>query len=468
MKWLTLKWLNLSGFLTAFILFSIMVPAHADPALRWISSTPASPWQEMPVPEPTPSTPGSPASPLRLDPLTTFQRIDGFGGCFNDLGWQALLALNPTNSEAVLKELFASSGANFTLGRVPLGANDFSLCWYSLDETPGDYQMHDFSIARDRHELIPFIKAAMVWQPKLGIWGVPWSPPAWMKTNNHYKGGFMKQDARTLAAYALYFSKYIQAYRAEGLNLYAVMPQNEPVYNDNIYPQCKWSGPELNVFIRDYLVPRFQRDKLDVQVWFGTIVARNLAEFVEPVLDDPISNPSIVGVGYQYNGQAALLPTHQKYPNKKLSQTETECYNGENSWDQGLITFEKIIQDTAAFANSYFYWNLVLNESGRSSWNWRQNSLVTIDRRQETVTYNPEFYSLKHFSANVLPGAKRIAVSGGPFSNVVAFLNPSGEKVVIFANDSAQVTPCELETRHARVNLTVPARSMNTIVLHSD
>lgn len=87
-------------------------------------------------------------------------------------------------------------------------------------------------------ELIPLIKAAMKYQPKLGIWGVPWTPPSWMKTSGPYKGGELKQDPETLTAYALYFSKYVKAYRQEGINLYAVMPQNEPNYNNNIYPQC--------------------------------------------------------------------------------------------------------------------------------------------------------------------------------------------------------------------------------------
>ena len=132
----------------------------------------------------------------------------------------------------------------------------------------------------------------------------------------------------------------------------------------------------------------------------------------------------------------ALLATHEKYPDKKLAQTETECYGGWNAWDQGLITFGRIIENTSRFASSYFFWNMVLDESGLSRWNWRQNSLLTVDRKSETVNYNPEFYAMKHFSATVLPGARRIAVSGGPFKSVVAFQNPDGSKVLIFANDN--------------------------------
>ena len=113
---------------------------------------------------------------------------------------------------------------NFTLGRAPIGANDFSLGWYSLNETPGDYEMKHFSIERNREALIPFIKAAMKYQPRLGVWAVPWCPQSWMTTNGRYRQGHIKADPQTFAAYALYFSKFVQAWRAEGINLYAIHP----------------------------------------------------------------------------------------------------------------------------------------------------------------------------------------------------------------------------------------------------
>ena len=137
-----------------------------------------------------------------------------------------------------------------------------------------------------------------------------------------------------------------------------------------------------------------------------------------------------------------------------MTESRTECNNGDNSWQQGLVTFSKIIDDMNHFANSYFYWNTALNEEGKSTWGWRQNSLLTVNRSTRQVQYNPEFYAMKLFSANVLPGAKRIAVRGGPFAPVAAFRNPSGAKVLEFENDSEQtvvVTPS-------------PARPLETLV----
>jgi len=449
--------------LAFFALFATALPAIAAsyPEVHWISSTQVEPWRELPLAEAGAIS----GTLLQLDPKTTYQQIDGFGGCFNDLGWQALLALDEAGQQAALKELFDPSGANFTLMRMPIGANDFSLRWYSLDERPGDYRMQHFSIDRDRDDLIPYIKAAMKYQPGLGIWGVPWSPPEWMKTNDHYKGGAMKQDPRTLAAYALYFEKYVQAYRAEGIKLYAIMPQNEPLFNDNIYPQCRWTGEQLDLFLRDYLIPQLRKDDVKVQVWLGTIPSSKISEFVDPVLGDPATNPGITGVGFQYGGQETMLETHQKYPGKKMAQTETECYNGDNTWAQAMTTFQRIIDDTNHFANSYFYWNTILNESGRSSWNWRQNSLLTVDRKSDVVTCNPEFYAMKHFSATVLPGARRIGVSGSPFKGTVAFLNPNGSKVVVFENDLNQRVSTEIDAGGRVLLIYVPAMSMNTITI---
>jgi len=446
--------------------------AGAQPAIRWVCSTQAEPWQELPA---TVQPAGAETNVVRLNPATVHQRIDGFGGCFNELGWDALQALDSGQRAVALRALFDASGCNFNLCRVPMGANDFAREWYSFDETPGDYAMTHFSIARDQTILIPFIKAAMGYQPQLAVWGVPWSPPAWMKTSNSYKGGNMRQDPRTLAAYALYFSKYVRAYRAAGINLYAVHPQNEPMYNNNVYPQCAWNGNEINTFLRDYLVPQLKKDHVDVQVWLGTIASTNLAGYIDPVLGDAATRPAISGVGYQWGGQDALLATHEKYPGQKLMQTETECNDGANSWGEGMATFRKIIADMNHFASSYMFWNLVLDERSTSTWGWRQNSLLKIDTASKAIIYNPEFYSMKHFGHFLQPGAVRIDVSaaakagGGKTDfmagNVAAFRNPSGDLVVMFSNGGDNSLPITLQSGNCSATLEVPAKSMNSVML---
>ena len=152
-----------------------------------------------------------------------------------------------------MEELFFPGvGANFTICRMPVGANDFSRDWYSYDEVDGDFTMEHFTIANDQQTLIPFIKNARKYQPDLRLWASPWCPPAWMKYNKHYASAYTGenydekyrnglsadkvghegtdmfiQDSLYLKAYALYFSKFIEAYKKHGIPIFAVMPQNE-------------------------------------------------------------------------------------------------------------------------------------------------------------------------------------------------------------------------------------------------
>lgn len=276
----------------------------SSPNIRWLCSTEKARWQELAI---TNTAAATDTYAIKLDAATMFQTMDGFGGCFNELGWEALLAIPTERREAALKELFSPDGANFNLCRAPIGANDFSLGWYSLDETPDDYEMKHFSIERNREALIPYIKAAMKYQPKLGVWASPWCPPSWMTTNGRYRNGRMKGDAQTLAAYAIYFSKFVQSWRAEGVNLYAIYPQNEMGLNDGVYPQCAWSGADMNVFLRDHLLPQLKRDKVKVEVWLGTITSDKLGDYIDPVLGDAKTAAGITGVGLQYGGQRTML-----------------------------------------------------------------------------------------------------------------------------------------------------------------
>ncbi len=459
------------GLIACFALLAPLIHAQgstASESIRWISSTQAEPWKEMPLEAIPTAEKDLRTAAIQLNDRNAYQQIDGFGGCFNDLGWQALLALDAPDRERALQALFSPEGANFTLGRAPIGANDFATGWYSYDETPGDYELKDFSIDHDRQTILPFMHAAMKYQPGLGVWSVPWSPPSWMKTSGSYKGGEMKDDAKTLASYALYFSKYVRAYRKEGINLYAVMPQNEPKYNNNVYPQAVWSGKLMDAFVRDYLAPRLKQDRVKVEIWQGTIVNETLDDFILPVLDDPKTNPLITGIAYQWGGQQAMSATHERYPTKKMMQSETECNNGDDTWEQGLTTFGRIIDDMNHFSNSYFFWNIALNEESKSTWGWRQNSLLTVNRSTKQVHYNPEFYSMKHFSANVLPGAKRISVSGGPFPLIAAFRNPLGTKVLEFENDTEKTVTATIESGGKLYPLQVPAKSMNTVTIPAE
>ena len=215
--------------------FLVIAGAHGA-SVTWISSTSNQPWQTMPSPalaKPQPNVPPD----VRVAPERTFQVIDGFGGCFNELGWVALNQASKADCDRVLSALFGDEGCAFTMGRIPIGASDFATNAYSLDDTSGDLSLTNFSIARNEQCLIPFVKSAMAVRPALQCWGSAWSPPAWMKTNTNYSKGSLTWEPAILHSYATYLARWVEAYRKAGVKVFAVFTQNEP----NIlsaYPSC--------------------------------------------------------------------------------------------------------------------------------------------------------------------------------------------------------------------------------------
>lgn len=247
-------------------------------AIRWVTTTQDDAWVEQ---EPVGFGPVTGMPNVFLDPEHPQQRIDGIGGCFNELGWDALALLPDDDREAILADFFApGAGLNLSLCRMPVGANDFSRDWYSYDEVDGDFALEHFSIDHDRETLVPFIRAAQRHQPELRLWASPWSPPVWMKRNGHYAcaqpGPFQnaenglrpeqvalegtdtfRLEPPYLDAYARYFGAFIDAYAAEGIAIEMVMPQNE-FNSPQVFPSCTWTPPGLAAFVAE-LGPQMAR-----------------------------------------------------------------------------------------------------------------------------------------------------------------------------------------------------------------
>jgi glucosylceramidase len=149
-----------------------------------------------------------------------------------------------------------------------MGASDFALDFYSYDEKDGDYSMNEFSIERDRMLLLPLIKEALKRQGEMQMFASPWCPPLWLKTKKAYNNGTFRMTKENLSAYALYFRKYVDAYKAEGVPLVHVCPQNEPCSNQ-VFPSCVWTGKELSEFVGGYLGEALEGS--GVNIVFGTI-----------------------------------------------------------------------------------------------------------------------------------------------------------------------------------------------------
>ena len=409
------------------------------------------------------------------------QTIDGFGACFNELGWTSLLLLNEEERNSIMKELFEPGlGANFTICRMPVGANDFSRNWYSYNETANDFDMKSFSIANDEETLIPFIKSAQKANADLKIWASPWSPPSWMKHNSHYACrpspavNDLKGDPRTdlegtnmfimdehyLSAYALYFGLFIDAYKQKGIDIYAVAPQNE--FNScQVFPSCTWRSSALATFIGKYLGP--EMEKRQVEIMFGTM-ERPDGAMVDTVLNDPEAGKYIKSVGFQWAGKDAVAGIHQRYPHIRLYQTEQECGDGRNNWRGAVHSWELMKHYLSNGVSIYNYWNISLLKGGISRWGWAQNSLVTVDPETNSYTYTYEYYVMKHYSHFIKPEAKRLKTSG--YDNITAFANIDGSIVIVAGNQTNEDISITVKAGNRCITPTLQANSFNTFSFH--
>jgi len=474
-----------------FLLMALL--SYSQTKVEWVSSTQAEQWK---LKNESAVSPASNNFDAEIKLNEALQTIEGFGTCFNEVGWTSLSILSVKDRETVFKELFApGTGANFTICRMPLGANDFSRDWYSYNESDGDFGMKNFSIANDKETLIPFIKNAQKYNPGLKLWASPWSPPSWMKYNKHYalkslqkgitnstseewgiyftgldnglkpelegKEGtdmFIQED-KYYKAYSLYFARFIKAYKAEKINISMVMPQNE--FNSaQPFPSCTWTAKGLAKFI-SYLGP--EMNALNVKIFFGTMERPN-EKLVDTILTDPQSKNYIKGVGFQWAGKDAIAGIHKRYPDLTLYQSEQECGNGKNDWKYGKYTWGLMKQYFNNGANAYMYWNTSLIQNSISRWGWKQNSLVSVDPETKTYKYNFDYYVLKHLSHYLKPGAKRLSV-GGSFQNLLAFINPDKSVVVILQNENETPATVSIKVGNEMISLAMEPDSFNTLLI---
>lgn len=398
-------------------------PLHDD-RVTFVTTTEASAWQKGEVFKPTFSWE---MLNLNVDPTKTSNNerpIEGFGGCFNELGWTSLSAISEQDRESVLHELFDPTvGARFTYCRMPIGANDFATDAYSYDETDGDFDLKHFSIDHDKGTLIPFIHAAQKYQPSLRLWASPWTPPSWMKRNHFYaeakaypgmkENGIRPdqighegedmfiQEPRYFDAYARYFGRFIDAYRAENIHVGLVMPQNEFNSAQN-FPSCTWTPEGLARFLHS-LGPEMQ--KRGVDVFFGTMERGN-PKLLETVMADKDAARFVKGVGVQWAGKNALPAIHREFPSLLIYQSEQECGDGSNSWSYTGYCWQLMKHYFRSGASAYMYWNISTAKGGLSTWGWAQNSLVSVDTAAKTFRYNHDYYLLKHLTHFVDVGAR--------------------------------------------------------------
>jgi len=410
------------------------------------------------------------AADITVNDSKALQDWSGFGGTFNEKGWDALGALSAEDRDLALKLLFDPvDGANFVSGRIPIGASDYAMDRYTLNDNAGDNAMEKFSIDRDRMRLIPYIKAAQAVRTDIRFWASPWTPPPWMKTNNAYDRGNLKNDATTLKALALYFARFVEEYGKEGIEIDNVHPQNEPGYGQD-YPSCGWTGAQMADFIKNHLAPTFTERNLDTKIFLGTMSNGTVdRDILNAVVADSGAKAVIKGFGLQWAMRQAY---DQANLDKSLEiwQTEHQCGNfpngsnhnrAPNDFAYGVESWGYIRDWIKKGVTHYSAWNMVLDTVGRNLDTvrpWAQNALLVVDVQAKRLTASPAYYVFRHFSQYADRGGKVVQTSS---NDAIAFKNPDGTVVaVIYANAAKTVT---VEIKGKKLQFQMPGQGWATL-----
>ncbi|MEW6392381.1 MAG: glycoside hydrolase family 30 beta sandwich domain-containing protein [Pseudomonadota bacterium] len=459
---------------TALAALSVAFPAAAAPKLQaWVTTGDKSQLLAAQPASGAVSAKAVDGLPLiAVDPKERHQSIVGFGASITDASaWLIQNRLSSAQRDALLRELFgrANGGLGFSFTRVTIGASDFSLDHYSLDETPNgapDPTLERFSLERPEQSVFPTVRAALKINPDLKVMHSPWSAPAWMKTTGSLIQGELKPEAYPV--YAAFFARYIKGAAKLGVPADYLSIQNEPDFEPDSYPGMRWKPEGRARFFGENLAPVFQREKIATKVldW-----DHNWDQPQQPmtVLADPKANAFLAGVAWHcYAGDvSAQGPVTAAHPDKEIFLTE--CSGGEwaPKFDDSFSWMMEnlIIGSTRGGSRGVLMWNLALDEKfgphkgGCSDC----RPVVTIDSQTGAITRTQEYYAFGHASRFVKPGAVRI---GSPAKlgdlRTVAFQNRDGGRVLIVLNVGREPARFAIGDGAKRFKASLPARAAAT------
>ncbi len=381
---------------------------------------------------------GAAGNYVEVDTTQTFQSIDGFGYTLTGGSATLINGLTTIAKDALLDELFRrdSTFIGVSYLRISIGASDLSASTFTYDDMPTgqtDITLQQFSIDKERTDLIPVLKKILAINPTIKIMGSPWSAPTWMKTNNGFVGGSLKPEYYSV--YAQYFVKYIQAMKAEGITIDAITPQNEPLHGGN-NPSMVMQASEQADFIKNHLGPAFQAAAITTKIIAYDHNA-DRPDYPLTVLADAGARPFVDGSAFHlYGGSITALSTvHDSYPDKHIYFTEqwtsgTGNFAGDLKWHvQNLI-----IGATRNWSRNVLEWNLAADPNYQPHTNGGCTTCMGAVTIGNTITRNVSYYIIAHASKFARPGSVRIASTQTATLSTVAFKNPEGKKVLIVLN----------------------------------
>ncbi|HEY5297506.1 MAG TPA: glycoside hydrolase family 30 beta sandwich domain-containing protein [Verrucomicrobiae bacterium] len=409
-----------------------------------------------------------------VDPSKKFQTIIGIGGALTDASAETFYKLPKDKQQEILRAYFdPQNGIGYTLGRTHINSCDFSSESYTY-VTNGDKNLDSFNIAHDLKDRIPFIKAAMAEAGnQFTLFASPWSPPAWMKDNDD-----MLHGGKLLPAYyeswARYYGKFIQAYAHEGVPIWGITVQNEPMAVQT-WESCNYTAEEERDFVKNYLGPALKDAGLgDKKIIVWDHNRSFMYERAAVVLDDPAAAKYVWGVGFHwYVGDhfENVKRVKEAYPNKHLLFTEG-CngpfdFSKINDWQWGENYGRSMVNDFNNGAEGWTDWNVLLDQQGGP--NHVQNycfAPIHADTTTGKLTYMNSYYYIGHFSKFVRPGARRI-ISSSTTDDLLttAFVNPDGKIAVIVLNLSDLAQSFNLSLGGKSIKSSSPAHSIMTLVV---
>lgn len=443
------------------------------------------------------------ASTVKILPEEKFQTITGFGGAFTESSAYLLNKLSKANRDKILKAYFAKDGARYSLTRTHMNSCDFSLSQYSYSPVEDDVNLEHFTIAPDRDDLIPMIKDAMeISEDGFKLFASPWTAAPWMKDNNAWVGG--KLLPKYYDTWALFFSKYVDAYEAEGIPIWGFTVENEPHGNGNNWESMHFTPQEMTDFVQYHLGPKLEADGKGDKIILGYDQNRKgLREWVDVMYATEESSKYFDGTAiHWYESTYEVFPeelqyAHHKAPDKYLIETEG-CVDSEvPKWQDDAWYWKKEATDWgwdwAAEEDKYLHpkyapvnryardiigclnnwvdgwvdWNMVLDRQGGPNWfeNWCVAPVI-VDPEADEVYFTPLYYTMAHFSKYIRPEAKVIGLDKTDDAlQVTAAENPDGSIAVVVFNEGNTAKNFVLSLREQTKEIHINAQALQTIIL---
>jgi len=407
------------------------------------------------------------AEAIVLDPGTVKQEILGFGGAMTDATCYVLSQLTEAERGAIMHDLFAPEEMGFNVCRTCIGASDYSRNVYSFDESPEpDPEMKHFSIDHDKEYILPVLRAARKANPELFLFSSPWSPPGWMKANKSMLGGAMRSGS--FEAYARYFIKFLEGYKAEGVSVDAVTVQNETDAEQNgRMPACLWAQEHEIEFVGKFLGPALRQAGEKTKIWVldhnYNLWGRAIGELSNAEAYDYIDGIAWHG----YVGEpSAMTRVHEAFPKKNAYWTEggpdvtaPDYQTDFANWGE---TFNGILGN---WARSITAWNVALDEKGKPNIGpFSCGGVITVENGSHKVTKSGQYWAFAHFARHIKRGARVIAANGvgGEGVTVTAAKNPDGSFVAVVANRGAE-RRVQLVMGSSVLEVELPAESLQSL-----